>query len=201
MRFKSRHHLWRPVLIIGLLMLLLTFIGFENLVPSAAVVPGKVNTRTGQETSRVARGKDEPADNREAGSPTPAGSKSPADNGPDASAENSGPQKIEQEVGGAASSPPPSTIYYIRSHSILGDRLKGPSLPGAIEMLQRAVTKVGSTLPSKALVIDVDGLSNSQVSFFVYAKSKYDLSGEVAIVFEELELQQRKLTEGGQTGR
>ena len=201
MKSGSPSRLKRPVLIIGVL-LLLAGIGFESLVRQERMPHRAAATTRGEEkNTRSSRFREAVVSDRETAPPPSAVPELAAENLPDPSPENAPVAQARRTGSGATTGRLPSQIYYIRSHSLLKGRVEGQSLASAIEMLQRAVVQVGSTLPQGTLVFDAEGLATSRSRLVSYAKPGYDLTDEVAAVFDQLQLQQQKLSEGRQTGK
>lgn len=201
MNSEARSGSKRPVLVIGILLLLLAVIGFEGVVGKDDRVPPGMARRQQQDTSRAERGKRARDEPRDSVRPALSAAKSQPEDPPASPVDESVPSENRKRDTGAASRRLPCQIYFIRSHSVLKGRTDNQSLVEATEMLQRAVTKAGSSLPVNATIMDRDGFSTSQVSILVYAKPGYDLTEEVGAAYEELKIQQQKLEEGDQTGR
>lgn len=201
MKSKARSGSKKPVLVLGILLLLLAVIGFEGLGRKYDRVPQKMAHRQQQDTPRAERGKPAMAEPRGFVSQAPSVSNSRPEDLSVLSVEETVPEENRKREVGAASRRLPSQIYFIRSHSVLKGRTDKQSLVEGIEMLQRAVTNVGSSLPANATIMDRDGFSTSQASFLVHANPEYDLTDEVGTAYDELKLQQQKLEEGDQTGR
>ncbi|RYD24275.1 MAG: hypothetical protein EOP88_00865 [Verrucomicrobiaceae bacterium] len=170
MKSKVSSGLKKPVLAIGILLLLLAVIGFEGVRRKDDRVPQKLAYRQPPDTPRAPRVKPARDGPRGNVSPPHAVADSQPDDLPASLVEESVPVENLKRETGAASRRLLSQIYFIRSLSVLKGRTGNQSQVEAIEMLQRAVTKVGASLPANATIMDHDGASTSQVSILLHAK-------------------------------